>query len=127
MYVSAAWSRITRFPDDQTQGKNLFLLLNGPDQNKERHDFQMLVRGQKSAYRTFTRLRTQDGTFRAIELSFSMLRRTEDGELRVVGTITDVEERRRAERALGEAEKRFRAIVENAARVSIRLHRKALS
>ena len=115
MYVSAAWSRITRFPDDQTQGKNLFLLLNGPDQNKERHDFQMLVRGQKSAYRTFTRLRTQDGTFRAIELSFSMLRRTEDGELRVVGTITDVEERRRAERALGEAEKRFRAIVENAA------------
>ena len=41
-----------------------------------------------------------------------MLRRTEDGELRVVGTITDVEERRRAERALGEAEKRFRAIVE---------------
>ena len=24
MYVSAAWSRITRFPDDQTQGKNLF-------------------------------------------------------------------------------------------------------
>jgi PAS domain S-box-containing protein len=33
----------------------------------------------------------------------------------VVGTITDVEERRRAERALSEAERKYRAIVENAA------------
>ncbi len=48
-------------------------------------------------------------------LRVSMMRRDQNKKLRVVGTFTDVEERRRAERALGEAERKYRAIVENAA------------
>ncbi|HEY0901657.1 MAG TPA: PAS domain-containing sensor histidine kinase, partial [Micavibrio sp.] len=44
-----------------------------------------------------------------------MLRQDETRQLRVVGTITDVEDRRRTERALTEAEKKYRTIVENAA------------
>lgn len=115
IYVNAAWPRITGFSVMQSKDKDLFSLLHPQDQDKERESFELLVRGQKSAYRTFSRLRTIDGTFRAIELSISMMRRTADGQMNVVGAITDVEERRRAERALGEAEKKYRAIVENAA------------
>jgi PAS domain S-box-containing protein len=48
-------------------------------------------------------------------MAVSMLRLDENRKARVVGSFTDVEERRRAERALGEAEKKYRAIVENAA------------
>ena len=44
-----------------------------------------------------------------------MIRQDENRNMRVVGTITDVEERRRAEKALREAEKKYRTIVENAA------------
>jgi PAS domain S-box-containing protein len=42
-----------------------------------------------------------------------MLRMTEDKSIRVVGSIHDIEKRRRAEAAVREAEQRFRAIFEN--------------
>ena len=115
LYVNAAWPRITGFSVMQSRDKNLFSLLHPEDQDKERERFSLLVRGQKPAYRTFTRLRTRDGTFRAIELSISVMRRSSEGAMHVVGAMTDIEERRRAEQALGEAEKKYRAIVENAA------------
>jgi PAS domain S-box-containing protein len=90
-------------------------MLHTQDQDKQRKDFQLFVKGQKQPYRSFTRLRTSDGSFRAVELSISMTRQDESRDMRVVGTLTDVEERRRAERALGEAERKYRTIVENAA------------
>jgi len=115
MFLSAAWQHITGFEVERSRGGNLFSMFHPQDQEKQRNDFEMLVRGQKQAYRAFTRLRITDGTFRAVELAVSMIRQDENKNLRVVGTITDVEERRRAERALAEAEKKYRTIVENAA------------
>ncbi|MFP4097907.1 MAG: PAS domain S-box protein [Alphaproteobacteria bacterium] len=115
LFLNAAWRQITDFEIERSRGSNLFSMLHPQDQQKQRRDFDMLVRGQKQAYRSFTRLRTSDGTFRAVELAVSMIRQDENNNMRVVGTITDVEERRRAERALAEAEKKYRAIVENAA------------
>ncbi len=115
MFLSAAWQHITGFEVERSRGSNLFSMFHPQDQEKQRNDFEMLIRGQKQAYRAFTRVRISDGTFRAVELAVSMIRQDENKNLRVVGTITDVEERRRAERALAEAEKKYRAIVENAA------------
>ncbi|HEU4839364.1 MAG TPA: PAS domain S-box protein [Micavibrio sp.] len=115
LFLNETWQKITGFSAERSLGRNLFDLLHMQDQAEQRSNFSLLVKGKKTAYRAFTRLRTAEGTFRAIELAFSMIRQDENKDLRVVGTITDVEERRRAERALSEAEKKYRAIVENAA------------
>ncbi len=115
LFLSMAWQHITGFEVERSKGSNLFSILYPADQEKQREDYALFIKGQKQAYNTFTRLRISDGTFRAVELSLSMVRRDKNGNLRVVGTLTDVEERRRAERALAEAEKKYRMIVENAA------------
>ena len=114
-FLSASWQKVTGFELEQSTGLEFFTMLHNEDQDIQRKDFQLMVRGQKPAYRSFARLRTSNGTFRAVELAFSMMRQDKNKNLRIVGTITDVEERRRAERALSEAEKKYRAIVENAA------------
>jgi PAS domain S-box-containing protein len=115
LFLSAAWHKVTGFEPERSMSLELFKMLHSHDQEQQQKDFQLMVRGQKQAYRAFARLRTSDGTFRAVEIAFSMVRQDENKNLRIVGTITDVEERRRAERALSEAEKKYRAIVENAA------------
>jgi len=115
LFLNDTWAKVTGFDLEQVRGRKLFDMLHPQDQEDQRSSFEMLVKGKKGAYRAFTRLRTSDGTFRSVELAMSMLRQDENRNMRVVGTFTDVEERRRAEKALSEAEKKFRTIVENAA------------
>ncbi|HRQ61667.1 MAG TPA: PAS domain S-box protein, partial [Alphaproteobacteria bacterium] len=114
LFLSAAWQKVSGFPVKQSLGTNIFSLINPEDQNQQRKDFELLVTGQKEAYRTYTKLRSSEGRFRAVELAFSMIRTDEKGNARVVGTFTDIEDRRKAERALSVAEKKYRNIVENA-------------
>ena len=115
LFLNETWPRITGFEIEQSLHRNLFDMLHPQDQEEQRTAFKQLVIGKRPAYRSFTRLRTNSGVYHAAELAMSMLRQDETRQLRVVGTITDVEERRRTERALTEAEKKYRTIVENAA------------
>lgn len=115
LFVNETWRSVTGIEPEQVTGQNLFELLHPQDQPEQQDYFTQLIKGQKQAYRSFARLKTSSGRYRSIELAMSMLRQDENRNLRVVGTITDVEERRRAETALGEAEKKYRTIVENAA------------
>jgi PAS domain S-box-containing protein len=115
LFLNNAWVNVTGFELERSIGRSFFDLLHPQDQEEQKASFYKMVNGQAPAYRAFTALRTSDGTFRAVELAISMIRRDENRNVRVVGTITDIEERRRAEKALGEAEKKYRTIVENAA------------
>lgn len=115
LFLSEAWLRVTGFDVEYSLGRMFFDMLHPQDQEEQQKSVAQLVKGQKQAYRMLVRLRTSDGTFRSVDLAVSMLRQDENKNLRIVGTITDVEERRKAERALGEVEKKYRTIWENAA------------
>jgi PAS domain S-box-containing protein len=115
VFLNSAWERITGFDVSHSLQRSLFDMLHQQDQEETIQNFKDLVRGKRGSYRGFARLRTRDGSFRSVEMAISMLRHDESKKLRVVGSFIDVEERRRAERALSEAEKKYRAIVENAA------------
>lgn len=115
VFLNDSWERITGFSPKTSLKKNLLDLIYPNDQSEQRDNFEQMVRGKREDCHFFTRLRTADGSYRSVEMSFSMLRQEDGKNPRVVGTITDIEERRRAEKALGEAEKKYRTIVENAA------------
>lgn len=115
LFLNDTWPRVTGFEIEQSMHRNIFDMLHPQDQEDQKAAFRQLVIGKRPAYRSFTRICTSDGAYHAAELAMSMLRQDEARQLRVVGTITDVEDRRRTERALTEAEKKYRTIVENAA------------
>lgn len=115
VFLNAQWPKITGFEIEQSTGLEFFKILHPRDQHDVESEFHSLLHGKKQTFRKYTRIRTSDGTFRAAELSVSMINQDDKGLQRVVGTFTDVEERRRAERALSEAERKYRNIVQNAA------------
>ena len=105
LFLNGTWERIVGTSNADVLGKDLFEMIHPEDRQIEREKFEMLVQGKKSAYRSMTRLLTRGSAYRSVELAISMIRQDENRNMRVVGTITDVEERRRAEKALREAEK----------------------
>lgn len=115
IFLNRAWTKITGFEVEHSLGLELFQMIHPQDQAVQRQAFKNLIRGTKREMRVYTRLRMSDGNFRAAELALSVIQQDERKGFRYIGTFTDIEERRRAERALSEAEKKYRNIVENAA------------
>ncbi len=115
LFLNATWERVTGISSGHALGRDLFDMIHPAEQENQRHAFFNMVAGRNSAYRHITRLRNADGRYRSVEIAISGVRTDEMRTSRVVGTITDVDERRRAEKALAETEKKYRTIVENAA------------
>ncbi|PZP54929.1 MAG: PAS domain-containing sensor histidine kinase [Micavibrio aeruginosavorus] len=115
MFLNEAWTKITGFDLETSMGGNIIEMIFPPDQEEQKLNIALLAKGQRTAYRVLTKLRTIDGTCRSVEMVVSMLRQDEARNLRVMGSFTDVEERQRAEQALNEAERKYKTIWENAA------------
>lgn len=115
LQLNHSWERITGMPADDVLGRDIFEFINPQDEPQQKENFHEMVAGKKQAYRFFTKLKTSDDSYRAVEFAITMLKQDMDKNLRVAGSITDVEARHRAERALDETEKKYRTIVENAA------------
>jgi PAS domain S-box-containing protein len=115
IFLNKSWYKITGFDPKNCIQQPFHSFLHPQDQADIKEIFEKSHYNLDSGKRYYTRLRTIDGTFRAIEMSFSVVGKSSNGtQKRIVGTITDIEERRRAERALSEAEKKYRRIVDNA-------------
>lgn len=113
-FVNTAWTDITHMDKAICVGKDLLRFLDKKDEDELRGILARFL-GNQVPVRFMTAIRTDTGRYRAAEILFSVLHSDTGGQKRIVGTISDIEERRRAEMALDEAEKKYRTIVENAA------------
>lgn len=114
LFLNDAWRLITGNEAAQSLGQPIFDLLEGVDLHPHVADFQALMRGQRGAFSFICRLRVLEVGARTVEVTFSMTRLDDNKAIRAVGTISDIEERHKAEYALAEAEQKYRAIWENA-------------
>ncbi len=115
VFINKRWGKVTGFDAPKSIGLDLFGFIQPQDQEDARHEFRKLCAGAQTNFRRRSRLRMADDRYRTVELSISIIEPENNERKRIIGTFTDIEDRRRAERALGEAEKKYRAIVENAA------------
>ncbi|TVQ84914.1 MAG: PAS domain-containing sensor histidine kinase [Micavibrio sp.] len=112
-FLNETWRNLVRSDTESAMGQNLFDYLHDGDAAHHRELFHEFLDGNRSAYRREARLKTENGDYRFIELGFSMIRLADQGS-RVVGTITDIEQRKKAELAHDNAQRRYREMFENA-------------
>lgn len=113
LFLNDKWRDIMQVEADYAIDTNLFDYLHPSDLGRHKELFQGFTSGDRGSYRREARMKTEHGDYRFVELGFSMIRMSETGS-RVVGTITDIEQRKKAELAHDSAEKQYREMFENA-------------
>ncbi len=113
LFLNQAWQRVTDLDCDSALRKSIFDYIHPDQRAEQRRFFNEFIGGQKMAYKVPTKLSLGNDRYRHVDLAFSMVRMAEDKSLRVVGTLTDTEQRQAAETALRDAEQKYREIVEN--------------
>lgn len=114
-FMSQVINDIAGHDPEALKGSNFFELLHSEERERQRGQFDDLLNGHQEHVRNMTRIKADNGTFRTVELAFTLVRKGDTQSRRVVGTLTDVEEYRRTEKALKETEKKYSAIVEHSA------------
>lgn len=87
-------------------------LLHPADHSRTLVYLQDYVRDRQGEYRQEFRLRHKDGTYRWIEARASFVTETDGSQIRLLGSHTDITERKRIEEAACESEDRYRTLVE---------------
>lgn len=115
-FLNQSWESVTGIDKRQVMGERLFEFLDQHDQEELTHQVAELTRGLTKKIQAVTRLKTSDNQWRTVELSLTMMKdkNGEREEDKLVGTLKDIEDQTRANRALIEVEKRYQTIVENA-------------
>ena len=108
VYYSDQWKNILGFgPDDFDKDENLWEKLVHPDDREwVLKEIKRHLRSETPLYMTEHRLRCRDGSFKWILDRGKVMERSEDGNpLRMVGTYTDITDRKRLEDQLRQAQK----------------------
>jgi PAS domain S-box-containing protein len=114
VFLNQAWKVRTGIEIEHVYGDDLFKHLHPDDEERSRTAFFDFIKTEKSMSIP-ARIQTGDRDYRSVYLVFSVIRNDSSDIPHIIGTITDVEDTRLAEKALDEVEKRYRKIVENAA------------
>ncbi len=83
------------------------------DRQVDSEAFQRVVRGEAPSYRIEKRYLRKDGTATWVNVNMTVIRDNAGRPLRTMATVEDINERKAAERALGESEAFTRAVLDN--------------
>ena len=112
VYLNRKWFEFTGQPRDAALGEGWLDALHPDDVDRVRANFRA-ANEMQVPFRTEYRLRQWDGEYRWF-IDSAMPRFDGAGEfVGYIGSVIDIEDRRRAEQALRESERQFRAVVEN--------------
>jgi|TARA_R110002126_G_scaffold13118_1_gene56076 PAS domain S-box-containing protein len=116
VFVNGAWNRVTNLGNLACLDRKLFDLIDDENTEQYKKEFLMLVRGHKDRYSFSTKLICNGGELKDVDIVLTPIQINETNEdVRVVGTITNMQERNQAQQALIEVEARYKSIWERAA------------
>lgn len=109
-YLNSYWKDMTGFEPEEALGVNCMEFIHPEDRLKNSEKLSSLMTRKTTEVRHEIRHRTQNGTYRWIEL-FAKLTLDETGHPNgSIGTLYDISDRKKIEEVLAESEKRFKAI-----------------
>ena len=115
VYLGTGWAGfLGREPTaGVTHGAELVELMHPDDRAAARESLVAALKGEALSYVADHRVRTQTGGWRWLHSTGQVTERDANGRAtRLSGTVADIDDRKRAEEALREAEQRYRALVE---------------
>jgi PAS domain S-box-containing protein len=112
-FLNSAWTEITGYKVEESLGTLALDYLHKEDRDHSVDLFQPLFQRKKDYCRHEMRYLVKDGGYRWTEV-FARLSLDANGRINgISGTLTDITERKRAEKALHESAERLRLMVEN--------------
>lgn len=109
-YLNSFWQEMTGFEMEQSLGINCIEFIHPDDRLKNGERLTSLMNQEITEVRHEIRHRTQDGSYRWVEL-FAKLTFDESNQPNgSIGTLYDISDRKKIEEGLSESEKQFKAI-----------------
>src|SRR5215472_10147320 len=110
--VNPTFQRMLGYTEEELRSLRDFEFTHEDDRAETRRLFDRVVSGQQASYRLEKRYRRKDGTIVWADVSASIVPATENTPAFLAVMSVDITDRRQAEKALREAEERFRTLVQ---------------
>src|SRR5215831_3144622 len=110
--VNPTFQRMLGYTEEELRSLRDFEFTHEDDRAETRRLFDRVVSGQQASYRLEKRYRRKDGTIVWADVSASIVPATENTPAFLAVMAVDITDRRQAEKALREAEERFRTLVQ---------------
>ena len=118
VYRSRRWKEMLGYTeDDITDNPDEWTNLVHPDDRQQTNEKLIRhLKGEMPIYTSEHRIKCKDGTYKWILERGKVIRWSEDGRpLRIIGTLTDITDRKQSEEAIKKSEERYRTIFESTA------------